>query len=116
MLAWLAGLDVELIAGGVVGLSMVGVIARNAILGWAEAKNKIRDQERSIAPLTAALAVTWDRDQIERLLRHVESIGENMEIIAKSQSILSDQFQQSTQSKLNDLLEKLDDVQLTRRR
>lgn len=116
MLAWLAGLDAELIAGGIVGLSMIGVIARNALLGWGEARTKIRDTERAIAPLSAAMAVTWDRDQIERFLQIAESIAENMEIIAKSQSILSDQFQQSTQSKLNDLLEKLDDVHLVKRR
>lgn len=116
MLAWLADLDAELIAGGIVGLSMVGVIMRNVVLGWAEARTKIKDSEKAFGPLAAAIAVTWDRDQIERLLQISESIAENMEIIAKSQSILSDQFQQSTQSKLNDLLEKLDDVHISRRR
>lgn len=115
-MAWFADLDAELIAGGIVGLSMIGVIIRNALLGWADAKKRVVDNERALAPLSAAMAVTWDRDQIERLLQITESIAENMEIIAKSQSILSDQFQQSTHSKLNDLLEKLDGVNLTRRR
>ena len=117
MLDWLAGLNAELIAGGVVGISMLGVIIRNAILGWAEARTKLKEAEKSMTPLTTAMAVTWDRDQIERSLQLLERIAEALELslkhseaIAKAQGVLSDQFQQTTHMKLNELLEKLDDM------
>lgn len=116
MLEWLAGLNAELIAGGIVGLSMVGVIVRNALMGWAEARTKLKETEKSLTPLTAAMGMSWDRDQIERAIQALERIAEAHESVAESQGILSDNFQQSTQSKLDELLEKLEHVQINRKR
>ncbi len=117
MLAWLSGLNVELIAGGIVGLSMVGVVARNVIIGWAEARNKLKETEKSSVSLTTAMSISWDKDQIERAISAVERLAESHEVqlkyseaIAKAQGILSDNFQQTTHMKLNELLERLDDM------
>lgn len=114
MPAWLTSLNVEMIAGGVVGLSMLGVIIRNAIYGWVEARAKLKESEKNLAPITA-MSVSWDRDQIERALQLFERMAEALELqcqhseaIAEAQGILSDNFQQTTQSKLDDLLKKLD--------
>jgi uncharacterized protein YfkK (UPF0435 family) len=88
---------------------MAGVVARGAISGFLEARAKMRENEKLAAatPFSIAGAV-WDRDQVERFLQMVERIGECLEMIAKSQGIMSDNFQQSTQSKLNDLLEMIE--------
>lgn len=122
MLNWLIG-HAELIAGGVVGLSMVGLIARNALFGWVEAKKKLSDNQSAVGALTTAVSLTWDRNQIERALQLLESIAHSLEnqarsteAIAHSQGILSDSFQQSTQSKLDDLLQRLDNVQAPKHR
>lgn len=123
MLAWLSELNVELIAGGIVGLSMIGVVARNVIIGWAEARSKLREAEKTSGPLATAVALTWDKNQIERAIVAIERIAEAHEeqlkysaVIAKAQGILSDNFQQTTHMKLNELLEKLDDAEVNHTR
>ncbi len=117
----LSGLTPELIASGLVGIIMAGIVARGAIMGFIEARSKMKEHEKNIVSSSNPFAVTgaiWDRDQIERFLQHIERIGEVLEMqarftemIAKSQNILSDSYQQSTQSKLNDLLEMLEKVE-----
>lgn len=111
------GLTPELLASGLVGLVMTGIVARGAIMGFIEARAKMREHEKSIVvnPTVSLASAVWDRDQVERFLQYIERIGEVLEMqanfteaIAKSQGILSDSFQQSTQLKLNDLLEMLD--------
>jgi hypothetical protein len=123
MLEWLAGLNAELIAGGVVGLSMIGVIIRNAVLGWAEARTKLKASEASLGPLATAVAMGWDKNQIEVAIQALDRIAEALETnirhseaIAKAQGILSDSFQQTTHMKLNELLERLDDAQVNNTR
>lgn len=112
----LSGLTPELIASGLVGIVMAGIVARGAITGFIEARAKMREHEKVVSsnPFAVTGAI-WDRDQIERFLQYIERIGEVLEMqarytemIAKSQGILSDSYQQSTQSKLNDLLEMLE--------
>jgi hypothetical protein len=107
----------ELIGSGLVGLVMSGIVARGAIMGFIDARSKMREHEKLGAgnPFTSVAGALWDRDQMERLMQLLERIGEALEMqsrytemIAKSQSILSDSYQQSTQSKLNDLLEMLE--------
>lgn len=113
------GLTLELVASGIVGLVMAGIVARGAIMGFIEARAKMKEAEKATAagPYAAIASAIWDKDQVERFLQTVERIAEVMELqavhseaIAKAQGILSDSFQQSTQSKLNELLEKLDDI------
>jgi hypothetical protein len=110
----------ELIASGLVGLLLVGVAARNAILGWYEARKKIRESEKTSTPFATALSLSWDKDQVERALQILERLAENMELqtkyseaIARAQGILSDSFQQTTQSKLDHLLERIDHAEQT---
>jgi len=116
---------------------MVGLIARNALFGWVEAKKKLSDNQSAVEALTTAVSLTWDRNQIERALQLLESIAHslesqarnteaiahslesqarNTEAIAHSEGILSDSFQQSTQSKLDDLLHRLDNVSAPKNR
>lgn len=116
MLDLFLGLNTELVAGALVGFTMLGVVIRNAIVGWREARTKLQESESSFKPLATAMAISWDRDQIERALQLLEAISESLEAISKSQGILSDQFQRSTQSKLNDLFEKLEHVHVTPKR
>lgn len=118
MLNLLSSLTAEVVASGIVGLIMLGVVARNVVSGWQEARKKMRESETSMNPLTTALSVSWDRDQIERALQALEDIAENLaqgakasQEIAHAQGIMSDQFQQSTQSKLQDILKKLDQAE-----
>lgn len=116
MLGLFEGLTPELVAGAFVGFTMVGVIVRNALLGWYEANAKMKEGEKSMSPLINAMSISWDRNQIERALAALEGAAESLELIAKAQSIMSDQFQQTTQSKLNELLEKLARAENPRRR
>lgn len=116
MLEMLKAIDPEYFAGALVGLAMLGAITRNFILGWYEAYGKIKEVEKS--PLTTAMSLSWDKDQIERFLQLMETIAECLEInathtasIAKAQGIMSDKFQQTTQSKLDELLERLDNTE-----
>jgi biopolymer transport protein ExbB/TolQ len=115
MLEILQSLNGEMIAGGIVGLVMIGVAARNAIIGWHEAMRKVKAAETNTAPMVAALSVSWDRDQIERALQLLEKIADAIaanarysEQISNAQKILADQFQQTTHEKLEDILERLD--------
>lgn len=114
------GLTLELVASGIVGLVMAGIVARGAIMGFIEARTKMREAEKAAAanPYTAIASAIWDKDQIERFLQLIENIGEVLELqakhteaIAKAQGILSDSFQQTTQSRLNDILERLDQAE-----
>ncbi len=113
------GLTLELVASGIVGLVMAGIVARGAIMGFIEARAKMKETEKAAAagPTIAIASAIWDKDQVERFLQIMERIAEvtensarHTEAIAKAQGILSDSFQQSTQSKLNELLERLDDM------
>lgn len=111
------GLTPELIASGLVGLVMSGIVARGAIMGFLEARAKMKESEKIAltSPAVAIASAIWDKDQVERFLQYMEHIGEVLEMqakyteqIARAQGILSDNFQQSTQSKLNDLLDILE--------
>lgn len=104
----------ELIASGLVGLTMIGVVARNAFLGWYDARSKIKESEKAF-PLSALPHVTtWDQAHVERFLNTFEEISNTLksqvkfiEVISRSQELRSDQFQQSTQSRLDDIIDKL---------
>ena len=115
------GLTLELVASGIVGLVMAGIVARGAIMGFIEARAKMKETEKAVAasPTIAIASAIWDKDQVERFLQIMERIAEVMEnqaehtaSIAKAQGILSDSFQQSTQSKLNELLHRLEDIEM----
>lgn len=115
MLDLLTGLGAEVVATGIVGLLMLGVVVRNVFLGWNEALKKMKAAESGMTPMATAVAIGWDRDQIERALQTLEAIAEALalnskhaEAISKAQGILADQFQQSTREKLEDILERLD--------
>lgn len=115
----LEDLSLEVIGSGLVGLIMVGVVSRNAILGFIEARSKMKDHEKNIQPFAAAMGLSWDRDQIERALQLLERISEvlelqakHMEVVGRSQAILSDQFQQSTQSRLSEILGRLEEAEM----
>lgn len=95
-------LSPELIASGLIGLAMLGVVARNAIVGWAEARAKMKELERD--PMVTAMGMAWDRDQMERIIVALETIAE-------SQAIMSDNFQNTLQGKLADILERMDIAQ-----
>lgn len=116
MLEYLKALTPEVVAGGFLGLATLGVVVRNLILGWAEARTKMREAEKSsMSPFTAVMSVAWDKNQVERALVALENMGElmaiqtkHMELVSKAQGIMSDQFQQTTQMKLTDILERMD--------
>ena len=115
MLGLLGSLTPEIIASGIIGFFMMGVVIRNVVVGWRDAQSKIREKERSSGPLSTAFSVGWNADQIERALQTLENIAENLalqvkhtEAISRAQGLMSDQFQQTTQSRLNDILERLD--------
>lgn len=119
------GLTLELVASGLVGLIMAGIVARSAIMGFIEARTKMKEAEKAVVanPLVSIASAIWDKNQVERFLQLIENIGEALEIqakhteaIAKAQGILSDSFQQTTQSRLNDILERLDQAEAPRPR
>lgn len=118
----LKSLTLEFVASGLVGLITLGVIVRSVLLGWAEARSKINTGNKNIGPIASALSMSWDKDQIERALQALESIAEAMDLqckftgaIAEAQGVMSDQFQQTTQSKLNELLDRLDTAETGKR-
>lgn len=119
MLESLMNLNAEVVAGGIVGFVMLGVVIRNVIIGWREAMRTT--QTARPAAMTQAFAVSWDRDQIERALQTLERIAEGISMnakasegISRAQAILADQFQQSTQEKLEHILERLDEAERNR--
>ena len=123
MLDLLTGLSPEIIASGIVGLVMAGIVARNAILGWYEANKKMKESDKAHSSMATAVSIGWDKNQIERALQTLEKIAECLEAqtlatgsIAKAQGIMSDQFQQSTQSKLEHILERLEQAERTKPR
>lgn len=112
----LGSLSSEYIAGGIVGLLMLGVLIRNVIGGFREAMKKYNEsQKASLGPIASAMSISWDRDQIERALQALETIAENsqeqtryMSAVSKAQGIMSDRFQTNTQDRLQDILTRLD--------
>jgi hypothetical protein len=98
----LQSLTAEIIAGGLVGFIMLGVVIRNVLIGWREATNNSKGGNSHA--MTTALSVSWDRDQIDRALEYLETI-------AKSQSVLADRFQHTTHSRLDELMDKLDHIE-----
>lgn len=98
----------EVIASGLVGIIMAGVIARNVLLGYVEGRAKLKETEKSAGPFMAAMGIGWDRDQTELVLQTLVRIAQALELISKSQI---DKFQQTTQSKLEDILDRMDQAE-----
>lgn len=118
MLEILKSLDTEVIAGGLVGLTMVGLVVRNAVIGWYEARAKINENSKSMSPMgsiVTAMSLTWNKDQIERFLQVHEAISESLELLGRAAENIaktqSDQFQQLTKSKLDDILKRLEEAE-----
>lgn len=117
MLDSLPSLTLEILASGIVGLIMLGVVARNAMIGWLEASRKLKQNETTVGPIST-MGLAWDRDQVERALQLLERIGHGIEIqnkhseaIAKAQGILSDNFQKTTHERLDDILKRLEETE-----
>lgn len=123
---FLRSLTPEMVAGSLVGLATIGVVVRGLVLGWYQAQINIKANEKvvsSAGPLATAISMSWDKDQIERALQAIEQIAEALtvqvkhsEAIARSQGILSDSFQHTTQEKLADILERLDHAEIQQHR
>lgn len=102
-------IDTELVASSLVGLVMIGVIIRNAILGWYEARIKMKTPGYDTASVTSVFT-SWEHDKIEEFLRLTKSIADNLTSIAQAQTIMADQFQKNTQDKLDDLFDQLENM------
>lgn len=123
---FLRSLTPEMVAGALVGLATIGVVIRGLVLGWYQAQINIKANEKvttSAGPMATAISMSWDKDQVERALQALEQMAEALtiqlkysEAIAKSQGILSDSFQHTTQEKLADILERLDHAEVQQHR
>lgn len=101
-------LSIEYIASGLVGLVMLGLMAKRLIEGYAEARKHMASQ--SANPIIQAMANTWDKNQQERFLQLLERLVLAAEVQAKHQGALADRQQMDIQEKLDTLLERLDDM------
>lgn len=122
MLELLKSLTPEAVTGIILGCTTLGIVTRSVFVGWTEARARLNSSAGSAGPLASAIALTWDKDQVERALQALEAIAEAMDLqckftgaIAEAQGVMSDQFQQTTQSKLNELLDRLDTAETGKR-
>jgi len=98
-------------------LFIQGIAAVFLILwAWRDAAKARRDAAKAIAPnpMVAAMSMSWDRDQQERLLQIMERMAKALEAqahyqkeIDKAQGIMVDQRQNEFSEKIDELLDRI---------
>lgn len=113
----------EGIGTGIAGLLIAGLIIRNAVRGWVEAKSQTSGIGSNTVAMVGAVSMQWDRDQRELLLQTLIRIADAHELQAQHQrdvadaaATLADRHRQNTEDKLGQILERLDQAEQEQRR
>lgn len=96
-------LSVELLVQGLIGLLVLLWALKDAVPAY----RAMRAASKSADPMVAAMSISWDRDQQERLLQLMERIAKANEVQAERQTALADQQRVDLNDKIDVLMEEL---------
>lgn len=109
----------DIIGYGLAGLLIFGLIVRNFVKGWFEARSQASSIGSNTAAMVGAVSIQWDRDQREIFLQTMVRIAVAQEMQAKHQegvaqaaAALADKHRQHTDNQLEQILERLDKAEV----
>lgn len=108
-------LSIEMVASGIVGLVLFGMMVKRAIEGYIDTRRHMNSSNPNNSMVTA-MSVSWDRDQQERLLQMIERIADSLVRQADSQEQLVSRQQHDMQTQLDYIVKRMDNLSGATRR
>lgn len=99
----------ELVIQGLVGLFILLWAAKDALPTYRAMKASAQSPS-STNTMVAAMSMSWDRDQQERLLQIMERIAHANELQAKNQTGMADTWSDMAEQQRRDMHERIDSL------
>ncbi len=116
---WLDSLlPTEAISAAIAGLVLLGIIIRQAVKGWLDARAQAAAMGSNAAAMVGAVSIGFERDQRELMLQYLERIAKaqeeqaiRMKEIAGVQLSIADKHRIEQDEKLDEILARLDEAE-----